>query len=432
MRSVLALSTIILLLSGCAHVAGSKGPPKELGGENVYYGTQVAVGKCPESPEGGVFAVVAASAIAKGVSRVGDAIKAAGAKKTVTTLANRNVELRTSAGIGNCIIVARGWFHRNIPAYRDPPAPSSAYYANPKSAFPAKDAQMARTFWRMGIYIAASPDFYFKGNLINSTSKSAYTVFPREATMDEPISSNILRPSDKRHVLVAFALSDAGSSADLEKASGTTIVLGAMEPGKLISYAFEPCQAWDSSYPNPAIAEITKVPQPTCVIGGDFDILTRSPFESNWFKVEASDKPKPMLLQALVSETQSPSKFLEFVGEVFSDSSKSITDELQKSWIPSLAQAEEDAEKAAEAKALKEYDTALAKAFTDLSACVDKPTDIAKRISARISVREALASANKVSPPPSVLTRNIDPASIKNEDGTKDACEAIANLLKSP
>lgn len=385
----LAAATVSTTLSGCApHIAGTERPPTALAADNVYYDTQTIVGPCYAPAEAApLLAAVASAVIAAGVNRVGDAIKAAADTETKVVTARRNVELRKGKGLGPCVTVARGWFYRNPPAFD----PASPFHVNGKSKWPLTSQPEVAQFWRWGLHMAATPDFYFQGRIVPSTDKTAYTVLPLEATLDKPISSTPLRPGGKRNVLVSFAFAEVSKGVDLQKGGGTTIVLGRMEPGKHLKFANISCFA---SGKDGDLGLLLKSGQ-NCLGAGPFDTLIRSPFESEWFTVALGETSKPMMVQALVSETRSPSQFLSFVSDVFGATKGRITEELQQGLIPSIGDDAIEAEKSANEKLASDADVAQGKAITDLKACVAAPNDPAKRIAARNSVRSYVQAARK-------------------------------------
>lgn len=388
-RWVLAAGAATTALSGCApHIAGSERPPTGLVADNVYYDTQTIVGPCYAPAEAApLLAAVASAVIAAGVNRVGDAIKAAADTETKVVTARRNVELRQGKGLGPCVTVARGWFYRSPPAF----GPASPFHVNAKSQWPLTSQPEVAQFWRWGLHMAATPDFYFQGRIVPSSDKAAYTVLPLEATLDKPISSTPLRPGGKRSVLVSFAFVEVGKGVDLQKGGGTTIVLGRMEPGRHLKFANVSCFA---SGTGGDLAPLLKSGQ-NCVGTGPFDTLIRSPFESEWFTVPLGEKSKPMMVQALVSETRSPSQFLSFVSDVFGATKGRLTEELQQGLIPSVGEDAIEAETAANEKLASDADIAMGKAITDLKACVATPSDPAKRITARNSLRSHIQAARK-------------------------------------
>src|SRR3546814_18037317 len=81
-KSGLLVALLAFVLSSCAHVTGSKGPPDGLkmliepAVRAVYYDTQVVIGDCPHAHEiAPLLATVGAATVAQGVSRIGDALR---------------------------------------------------------------------------------------------------------------------------------------------------------------------------------------------------------------------------------------------------------------------------------------------------------------------------------------------------------------------
>lgn len=244
---------------------------------------------------------------------------------------------------------------------------------------------------------------------------------PVEATLDEPISTHTFRPSGKRSVLVALALSEAGAGVDLSKGGGTTLMLGEMAPSEKLTFpplGYGSCLAFVTTPTEKEQQSIKKFNQ--CPGNIQFQSLNRSQFESNWFTVRSSDKPKPMLLQALVSETRSPSKFLQFVGDVFGATKETLSQELQQKLIPSQGEQAELAELTTDDTKRTTFDTALAKAIADLNSCISAPTDPGKHVAARISLRALAQAARAVG---NTKLDKINPNDIKTNDTTADMCK---------
>jgi hypothetical protein len=423
-RSIAAAASAFTLVSCAPHMAEDSKPPSRLSAPVVMYGTQVVTGNCiGEAEAAGLPAMILGSVIAQGVNRIGAALTAAAAEETKVVTARRNIEVRKSdTGLGECIMIARGWFYRDSPfgdtnrdgTRRDP----SPYFGNSESAFPYK---APNDLWNAGLYIAATPDFFFQGRIGMSTDKSSYTVLPIEATLDRPISTTELRPTNKRRVLVSFAFSEVGKGADLSKAgTGTTLILGAMRPGVLMTFPKEACVVY--------YVDGGRRAAPTCPREDSFDLLMRSTFESEWFNVPLTQKSKPMLLQAAVSETRDASAFLGFVAAVFGDVKGKVTSELQEALISSSREAAEDVELSAEEKAENEFDTAYSKAVTDLKGCVAAPTDASKRTGARAALRGLIGAARKADKAGfAITTEDVD--RIKVNGTTDDACQAALNKL---
>lgn len=408
-NSATAILAMGSTLAACApHIAGSERPPADIASSNVYYDTQTIVGPCATDAEAlPLVAAVASAIIAQGVNRIGTAIKSAAETETKIVTARRNVELRRGKGLGPCVTVVRGWFYRTTPTYPGATDPSP-FHNDTRSSWTERDNPSR--FWRWGLFMASTPDFYFQGRIVASTDGAAYTVLPVTAFLDRPISNTPLRPSGTRSVLVSFAFSEVGKSVDLQKGGGTTMVLGRMQPGKPLRFEDVSCY---SSGSGGTLARSTTA----CPAAGSFDTLVRSPFESDWFSVALDDKrSRPMTVQALVSETRSPSQFLAFVGDVFADTKGALTDRLQQAAIPAVGEAADETELAATEKAASEADAAQGKAITDAKACVAAPDDGAKRAAARVSLRAYVTAARKASRATTLTAAMIDAVTTNGTD----------------
>ncbi|HYI40760.1 MAG TPA: hypothetical protein VE053_10610 [Allosphingosinicella sp.] len=383
-RTTALLSISAITLAACTpNLAENARPPQTLLPPAVSYGTQVVMGRCMPGAEALIPAILG-SVIAQGVNRIGSAIQAAAAQETKVVVARRNIEMRAmNDSRGLCVFVARGWFYRDAPTFAAAGVDPSPFYAKPGSAF--KYAQ-PDALWRNGLFIAATPDFFFQGKVVKATDNSAYSIIPIEATMDKPISTTPLRPSNMRRVLVSFAVTEVGKGVDLNKGGGTTMVIGPMRPGVRLTFPKGLCAAY--------LANGSQTPN-QCPEEGKFDVLMRSNFESEWFSLGLAAKSKPMNLQALVSETRDASEFLGFVAAVFGDIRGDLTTELKENLISSVGAAAEEVELSAEEKAENELDAAYAKAVTELRACVATPADSSKRSTARAALRALIAAARK-------------------------------------
>ena len=409
-----------VVAAGCASVAGSGKPPPALTLNSAHYATQAVLGPCVGDAESAILTSIASAVIAQGVNRIHEAVKAAAATKTETALTQRNVEVAKGKGLGPCVTIARGWFYRTQPSYGGGASPKSAFAINAKSAWPYNsDEDTPAKFWRTGLFLAATPDFYFQGRIVASTDKSAYAIQPVNASLDTPLVSQFFRPGGERHVLISVALTDVGKGVDLRKAGGTTITLGAMKPGELLRFSDELC-----IYKRPA----TGSSQIDCPKPETADLVMRGSFQSDWFSVPLTDSLKPMNLQALVSETQSPSDFLQFVADVLGDSKTAITKGLQEELIPSVGDTADETELAAEEKAQSDYDTAYAKAFAELSGCAASQKDLGKRVAARVATRAVIQAGRKAKRDPGVTAADVEAITyVATEDGV---CETVRGKLR--
>lgn len=402
-----AIVVLVFMASGCATSAG-KHPPSGVYAKDAYYDTQVSIGRCPSEiggAESGLAAAFAAAAISKGVAKIGEALQAAAKTESHTALAQRNIEIRTSKPLGPCIVVVRGWFSTTV-NYRLPEgAPTLPV---------GRKAKYHDALTPVGMNIAAEPDFFFEGRLRQALSGSAYAIQPSYAFLNEPIGGHALRPSKKRNVAIAFALADAGAAVDAAK-TGAVLKLGRLVPGRPTIFSEEPCSA----------ASDETVAAGTCP-KGSFDLVIRNPRESHWFKLEATEKTKPMTLYALTTETRDESKFLQFVSAVFGASSDAITTAAQEKLITSEREEAELADLASDAAKANEYDKKLAAAHAVLSACIETPADTSKRLAARVAIRDFIAAARVAEK--SDLT--LDPEAISYVGDSAEQCRTERDKIR--
>lgn len=410
------------LLSGCAHPAGGGNAlrsPHEL-----TYGTQVGTGPCVAGAEAVPFlATLAGALISQGVSRIGKELEGAAAKDTQKTLARRNLEL-SEKGLGPCIVVARGWFYKKEPTG----VGITQATFNPKSEFPIKDDPGMGELWNMGLYLAATPDFYFQGRLVPNANRSAYTVLPIHATLDRPLLAHSMR-SNRRGVTIAFGLASGGASAI--SSGGSTVVLGELRPGVLAKFPAATCmvtrvvKTQDGEETQTKVEDCPSGPTPP----SDVVRITRTPFESEWFTPGVSKELKPMTLLAEVTEVRNPSRFLEFVAALFKDVQPTMTTALQRELVPALGAEAAETALAAEEAADTAYDKALVEAYTALTACVAAPADISKRSAARAAARSLIAAARKAKKSISLNSGHVEAIQLRIADAAP--CEAARGILPS-
>ena len=395
----LAVLLCVFLVSACTTIAGTGDPPEGVA-TSVRYGTHAVIGKCPSEPaESAIAAAIGASVVSKGVSRIGAAIAAAANEQTNTAYVRRNVEL-TSDGLGPCLLVARGWF------FKDRSSMIAGTYQDAGGVF-NYDGQPSNLH-QQGLWLAATPDFFFEGKMVAAGDGSALSMLPAYAYMGKPMASRFLRPGDARSILVAFAISKPAKDVDLSKGNGATVVLGRFDAGS------------DKEYSTDAAAVFT-CDQQGCP-KSPVNQLIRAPNESEWFSVPLTDKAQPMTLQVLVSETQSASKFLTFVGEVFSDVEKDLTTELQQALIPSVGDAADESEATAAENALNAYEEKYAGALAKLVACQSAGTDMAKAAAAKKAMRETNQKARAADQPEPFSDSDIDGIVVKAGGNSSAAC----------
>ncbi len=415
MLNRLIVSVSVALICGCTSITGAKGPPTSLHSQQVTYATQAVLGKCPSGSQqdadlraAGVSDALGASIIAQGVNRIGAAIKAAAGPETRQILIRRNVELSAREPFGPCLIVARGWYHKED---TDKPA----YQSTDGSGF-KYDKTMAALFHEIGLPLATTPDFFFEGILKKSTDETASTLAPIYAFLATPIASNFLRPSKARRVLVSFAVTSPGKAANLVKGQGSTVVLGNLQPPK------------GKSFPTDSPYLETKIEcRKNC--GGSFAQRMRSIYESEWFSIKLSKEPSPMTLQVLVSETRGASAFLKFVSDVFGDAQKDLVTELQETFVSSRGELADETKQAAEETAANNYDNAYAAAIGALSACVDAPTDAAKIAAAKVAIRNFNKAARASNKNDGIYFTEEEIDSLKLNEDMSGPCQTLLSKL---
>lgn len=359
------------MLGACASMsAGSDKPDKlKTADQPFVYDTRAAIGSCP-GDVGEAFGIetIGTAIISQGVNRIGAAIKAAAAEETKQVLVRRNLEVSKGETFGPCLLVARGWYYDATMPDED------RVYVGDRSDF--RYAAKIDSIQRSGLPLAGNPDFFFEARFITAQDKSATTLEPIFAYLDEPISKSWIRRSKSRRVMVNFALSEVGKPANFSKGQGSTMVLGKLESGTP--------RVFPSG--SSALVGITCESAAGCTID-DAKQIMRNSYESDWFSLALPSKPKPMTLQVLVSETRSASAFWKFVSDVFGDIDESLTTDLQQALIPSTGAAAEEEDKAGKEALNTAYDQAYAKASTSLAACIAAPMDVSKASEARVALR---------------------------------------------
>lgn len=400
------------ILGACASIsAGSDKPDKLKRADQPFvYDTRASIGPCPgDVGESFGIETIGTAIIAQGVNRIGAAIKAAAAEETKQVLVRRNLEVSKGDTFGPCLLVARGWY------YDSPMPDEDRMYVGKQSDFDY--AAKIDSIRRSGLPLAGNPDFFFEARFITSQDKSATTLEPIFAYLDEPISKSWFRRSKTRRVMVNFALSEVGKSANFSKGQGSTMVLGTLESGTPRVFP-----AGSS-----ALVGVTCDGVTGCTIDQAKQIM-RNSYEADWFALTLPDKPKPMTLQVLMSETRSASAFWKFVSDVFGDIDDSVTSDLQQALIPSTGAAAEEKDKAAKEALNTTYDQAYAKASTSLAACIDAPTDVNKASEARVALRALNKAARALEKEEQFSENDID--SIDLQSGSFGAdCMALVGLL---
>lgn len=401
MRSVAVVTLLAMVSAGCTTITGSKGRPAGIPAGAVY-DTQAILSTCPSDANAqSIPAAIASAVVAKGVSRIGAAIKAAGEAETRQVVVSRNIEL-SSEGMPPCLVVARGWFHSKRPAA------GAGYVGSDGTAF---DHDADPSFIRgQGLWLAATPDFFFEGRFKASLNKAALTLQPVYVYRGEPIATHTLRRGTARGTVLSFAISKPSKAKDLGKGQGATVVLGTLETNT------------ERTFETSDKALFTCDGGP-CE-GDDFKLRLRGIAESDWFAIPLPDAPEPMTLQVLVSETRGASAFLKFVGEVFSDVEDELTTALQRELIPTVGDAADEADQTAEENALSAYEKALAEAYSKLAACAEAGTDAARAAAAKAAMRTANQKARAINRDAPFEPGTIDRIVVGAGTDAADACTA--------
>lgn len=303
-----------------------------------YGATVVAVGRCAfaansqaGSPgEKRVLGAIAAAAISQGVNLIGKALGEAGKAKTWSTTASRNME-PTAQSFPQCIQVVRGRMWSAAPTSGQPGWADGLEVARPELA-------------SNGTYPAATPDFFFEGEIIGSSDNTSLAIRPTASYLRTPIGERTFRSGRGRSIAVFVAITSPGTKPSLESAPAASLILGEHETGRLVRY---PERTGSSS----------------------------SPRESAWFTLARPQAAKPLTATALVTETQGESGFLTFVASVFGDEKvkTEVTTELQQAFIPAVGAAAAAAEDAKLATKRSAAETAYVAALSKVKDCMAAP-----------------------------------------------------------
>lgn len=401
MRILAVASVLAVVSAGCTTITGSQGLPDGVPAGS-FYDTQAIIASCPDGAVSqGLAAAIAGAAIAKGVSRIGAAIKAAGEAETRQVVVSRNIEL-SRKGMKGCLLVARGWFSPTRPL------PGVGYAGTSGTAFKYdRDPSFIRG---QGLWLAGTPDFYFEGRFKASQNEAALTMQPVYVFRGDPIATHTLRRGTARGTVLSFAISKPSKAKDLGKGQGATVVLGKLDTNSERKFETSDNKLF------------------TCDGGdcgnGAFSLRLRGIAESDWFAIPLPEEPEPMTLQVLVSETRGDSAFLKFVGEVFADVEDDLTTALQQKLIPSVGDAAEASDQAAEENALSAYEQALADAYAKLAACGAAGSDLAKAAAAKSAMRTANQKARAIAGAEPFSAGLIDAIEVSPGENATEACKA--------
>jgi len=342
MKQLLFLLCISSTLTACVSTPNGSSTPSK-----TIYRTDVTLGNCQSDPqESAVTTALFSSLIATGVDRISEMIKKASEKETLQQLASRNIEV-SNTGMGPCLIIVRGKFHREKPSSLD----FDKHYTvtNPNFKF---NKNTAITHLRdRGLNLASTPDFYFEGRFeaAKNESENYVVVAPVYAYLGRPIQGAKLSSKGSRNVMLSFAVNQGGSQSDFSKGAGASLVLGKMKVGEGVSY------------PKDTSSNTVELKEPG---NGKVNLVVRNSLESNWFSLPLTKDLAAMNLQVLVSETRDENKFLKFVSDVLGGATDEIKSELQNTLISSKKSEVEDSASAA-------YDAAYVAAVKAVDACAN-------------------------------------------------------------
>lgn len=306
-----------------------------------YEATVVGVGSCAftanddAAAEGQkrIMGAIAAAAISQGVNLIDKAIGEAAKAKTWTATASRNIE-PSDTTFPQCVQVVRGRMWSNAPTAKQPQWTDGLETA--RAALVAN-----------GIYPAATPDFFFEGEIIGSKDKTSLAIRPTFSYLRVPIGERTLRPGKSRSVAVFLAIGAPGAKPSLDTSPAATLTLGRHEVGQPVRY-----------------------PGRTATYS--------SPRESAWFTLAKPQAAKPLTVSVLTTETQSESGFLSFIATVLGDEKvkTEVTTQLQQAVIPAVGATAAAADDAKLAGLRTAAETTYAAALTKVQACMANPATI--------------------------------------------------------
>lgn len=387
-------SAISLTLLAACSTTSDPAPQHKAVAANTYQGVQVGVGPCVTSqpPTGkGLTDSVLTALVSKGVNLLGNALNEAGKDKTWKAMASRN--LPGGAAFPACVQVIRGRFNT------DKPAADGGWlkaYAVPADAY--------KILTKNGLWPSDEPDFFFEGAIVLSDDKTAATIRPLVAVLNDPQGTRLTSGSE-RSVVALFAFSTAGTRPDMESNPAATVLLGSMRPGQVLKF--------------PASGETP---------------ASSTPYEPSWFTLSEADARKPLTLTALVAETQPGNPFFAFLASIFNEDSvkKAVTDRANIVFVPGAREAAEDARTKDQRTAGDTADTKLAEAMGKLAECkaADDKDALTKAVGAKTALRSYLA-ANAALPNPAkkISDKDVDLINIYVPAEVKTRCDDLYEKL---
>jgi len=391
-RHFVSTAVVAALLTPVVAQARSEAPPGD------FQGAVVSVGQCafavpraeviPQPPanlDKALLPVIAAGLITQLVNKVGTALSNAGEAKTWPTQAGRNFE-RKDKKLPQCLQLVRASFFNQ-------PSTQIGWNGELEKARAALAAN--------GTFPAASPDYFFEGEIVASSDSTAFALRPVVSFMAKPAGARALRSGADRVVAMFLSITKPGDSPALATAPGATLKLGSHRPGVMKYY-------------------------PTVADGAAFS----GPYDSAWFVLPKDYIGQPLTMNLLQTETQGESQFLRFFGTVLSD--KSVTDEagkqLQQTFIPSVGTAAAVAAQSTLNTQRNTAETARATALDKLDACIANP---AKAAEAKQALRAFVAADSALEQGDPAKLGNVTYAlieTIKVADPNANILTACTNL----
>ena len=378
---------VSVLLSACAPTMAARTytPPGQVYATQVGYGPCVFADKKVSKDFGAsVLGAIAATAISKGVNRLGAALKKAGEATTWDTVAWRNLEVSTSS-FPDCVQIVRGRFSLT-PL---PPGSPGMFY----------DSTWTETRYQIlsqnGLWLNGTPDFFFEGAFRASENRQALTIEPVMALLNRPIAQHHLRLDKERSVAVFVSLFGPSQEYDNKDNPSATILLGTLRPNRPLF--FPTTKSWN---------------------------VATVPFESTWFTLSRADAKAPLSVAALVTETQDESAFLSFIGDVLTDAdtNNAIATAIKQEVIPADRDAAKVSAATIEVSQKNEADLKLGDALSKLRLCAEsKDNFAATAAAARAAMREANLKASVAGTAQPFSSEEITTIAI---DGTSETVKA--------
>jgi hypothetical protein len=388
---------IVAMLAGVSAPAAAQ-DQKALTTADTSRGVQVGIGDCvtQDLSSRDLISTVLTALVSKGVNALGAALTAAGQDKTWKATGWRNIDLGGKNPFPKCIQVIRGTFRTSGPLTAAPGWVSGMNW--PADAWKNLNAD--------GLWLPDRPDFFFEGALVPSQDKSAISVRPLFALMNESQGGRAFRGKE-RGVAVIFAFSAAGANPNLETNPSATVTIGSMVPGQVFRF--------------PA----------------DVGAGISTPYDAPWFVLSEADARKPMTVTAMITETQAGSPFFAFVGSIFNTDAvkKDITDRANVLIVPSAGQAAQETQQAGRQTAVSTAETKLGTALGALVACraASDEERVTKAIAAKSALREYNVAAAQVLPTPAkaVAENVISAINLYKPSELATACGAAYTAITS-